>query len=92
MEKLDSKFQTTPLSASASTPCTSWFGVVCNDDGIIYKLNLTSSELNGTLDQFPFSFLHNLSHFELSVNRLFGPLSKRIRLLSKLVYLDLFGE
>ncbi|MFS7967186.1 putative leucine-rich repeat-containing, plant-type, leucine-rich repeat domain superfamily [Helianthus anomalus] len=60
---------------SASTPCTSWFGVVCNDDGIIYKLSLTSSELNGTLDQFSLSFLHKLSHFELSVNHLFGPLS-----------------
>ncbi|KAF5755476.1 putative protein kinase RLK-Pelle-LRR-XI-1 family [Helianthus annuus] len=81
-----------PMNATASTPCTSWFGVVCNDYWSIYRLNLTSSQLNGTLDQFPFSFLHNLSHFELSVNQLFGPIPSQIRLLSNLVYLDLSGN
>ncbi|KAI3714416.1 hypothetical protein L1987_73018 [Smallanthus sonchifolius] len=86
-----------PLSSwrtlpAASTPCNSWFGVGCNHDSSIYMLNLTSSQLNGTLNQFPFSFLHNLSHLELSVNDFFGPIPAQIRLLSKLVYLDLSGN
>ncbi|XP_076891609.1 uncharacterized protein LOC143543087 [Bidens hawaiensis] len=75
-----------------SAPCTSWFGVGCNDDWTVHTLNLTSSELNGTLDQFPFSFLHNLSRFELSVNHFFGPIPAQIHLLSKLVYLDFSGN
>ncbi|KAL7609349.1 hypothetical protein Lser_V15G11998 [Lactuca serriola] len=79
------------LNSSASVPCTSWFGVVCNSDGSIQKLNLTSSGLNGTLHRFPFSLLQNLMHFDLSVNNFFGPIPPEIHLLSKLVYLD-FSE
>ncbi|CAH1413897.1 unnamed protein product [Lactuca virosa] len=77
-----------PLNSSASVPCTSWFGVVCNADGSIQKLNLNSSGLKGTLHQFSFSLLHNLTHFDLSLNNLFGPIPPEIQLLSKLVYLD----
>ncbi|CAH1413978.1 unnamed protein product [Lactuca virosa] len=77
-----------PMNSSASVPCTSWFGVVCNDDGSIQKLNLSSSGLKGTLHQFPFSLLHNLTHFDLGMNNFFGPIPPEIRHLSKLVYLD----
>ncbi|KAI3764671.1 hypothetical protein L2E82_14682 [Cichorium intybus] len=77
-----------PMNSTTPAPCTSWFGVVCNDDGSIHRLNLTSSGLNGTLQEFPFSLLHNLTHFELSVNTFFGPIPPEIQLLSKLVYLD----
>ncbi|CAI9276145.1 unnamed protein product [Lactuca saligna] len=35
------------MNSSASIPCTSWFGGVCNADGSIQKLNLTSSRLRG---------------------------------------------
>ncbi|CAH1413894.1 unnamed protein product [Lactuca virosa] len=76
------------LNSSASVPCTSWFGVVCNADGSIQKLNLTSSGLKGTLHQFSFSLLHSLTHLYLSLNNFFGPIPPEIHLLSKLVYLD----
>ncbi|PWA74464.1 leucine-rich repeat receptor-like protein kinase family protein [Artemisia annua] len=77
-----------PMNSNATALCSSWFGIVCNADGNIYRLNLTTSELNGTLLEFPFSILHNLTHFELSVNNFFGPIPPEIGLLSKLVYLD----
>ncbi|CAH1413903.1 unnamed protein product [Lactuca virosa] len=77
-----------PLNSSASVPCTSWFGVVCNADGRIQKLNLTSSGLMGTLHRFSFSLLHNLTHFNLSLNNLYGPIPAEVRHLSNLVYLD----
>nr|KAJ0215448.1 hypothetical protein LSAT_V11C300125140 [Lactuca sativa] len=80
-----------PLNSNLSVPCTSWFGIVCNADGSIKNLNLSLSGLKGTLLQFPFSLLHNLSHFDLSVNNFFGPIPPEIRLLSRLVYLD-FSE
>ncbi|CAH1440566.1 unnamed protein product [Lactuca virosa] len=78
-----------PLNSSASVPCTSWSGVVCNADGNIQKLNLASSGLKGTLHQFSFPLLHNLTHFNLSVNNFFGPIPPEIQFLSKLIYLDI---
>ncbi|CAH1413827.1 unnamed protein product [Lactuca virosa] len=77
-----------PLNSSASVPCTSWFGVVCNADGGIQKLNLTSSGLKGTLHRFSFSLLRNLTHFDLNLNHFFGPIPPAIRHLSKLIHLD----
>nr|GEV06400.1 hypothetical protein [Tanacetum cinerariifolium] len=80
----------TPLLTNTSAPasCPSWFGIACNADGNINMLNLSTSELQGTLHQFPFSILRNLTHFELSVNSFFGPIPPEIGLLSKLAYLD----
>ncbi|CAH1414006.1 unnamed protein product [Lactuca virosa] len=75
------------LNSSASFPCTSWYGIVCYADASIHRLNLSSSGLKDTLHQFPFSLLHNLTHFDLSVNNFFGPIPAEIRHLSKLVYL-----
>ncbi|XP_023757678.1 MDIS1-interacting receptor like kinase 2 [Lactuca sativa] len=78
-----------PLNSDASIPCTSWFGVVCNADGSIQRLNLGSCGLKGTLHQFSFSLLHNLTHLDLSVNNFTGPIPLEIQLLSKLVYLNI---
>ncbi|KAL7609482.1 hypothetical protein Lser_V15G11910 [Lactuca serriola] len=77
-----------PMNSGASIPCTSWFGVVCNTDGSIQKLNLSSSGLRGTLQEISFFLLKNLTHFDLSVNSFFGAIPPQIRLLSKLIYLD----
>ncbi|KAL7609183.1 probable leucine-rich repeat receptor-like protein kinase At1g35710 [Lactuca sativa] len=77
-----------PLNSSALVPCTSWSGVVCNADGSIHRLNISSFGLKGTLHQFPFYLLHNLTHFDLYDNNFSGPIPSEIRLLSKLVYLD----
>lgn len=57
-----------PMNSSASVQCTSRFGVVCNADWSIHRLNLSSSGFKSTLHQFAFSFLRNLTHFDLSVN------------------------
>ncbi|GJR56231.1 MDIS1-interacting receptor like kinase 2-like protein [Tanacetum coccineum] len=78
-----------PTKSSESAPCTFWLGIVCNADGNINRLNLTMSDLKGTLHQFPFSTLRDFTHLELSLNNLFGPIPPEIALLSKLVYLDL---
>ncbi|GJW19048.1 probable leucine-rich repeat receptor-like protein kinase [Tanacetum coccineum] len=86
--KILSSWTPLPMNSSATARCPSWFRIVCNADGNINRLNLTTSELNGTLHDFPFSILRNLTHFELSVNNFFGPIPPEIGLLSKLVYLD----
>ncbi|GJV68594.1 leucine-rich repeat receptor-like protein kinase family protein [Tanacetum coccineum] len=77
-----------PTNTSSPTSCLSWFGITCNADGNINKLNLSTSELEGMLHQFLFSILHSLTYFKLSVNSFFGPVPPEIGLLSKLVYLD----
>nr|KAJ0219100.1 hypothetical protein LSAT_V11C300124170 [Lactuca sativa] len=80
-----------PMNSNASLPCNSWFGVVCNADWRIHRLNLSSSGIKGTLHQFSFSLLHDLTHFDLGLNNFFGPIPPEIGLLSKLVHLD-FSE
>ncbi|CAL5332801.1 unnamed protein product [Camellia sinensis] len=75
------------ISTSAG-PC-SWFGVSCNFDGSVNRLNLTNSSLNGTLDNFTFSSFPNLAYIDLSMNNLFGVIPPLIGSLSKLIYLDL---
>ncbi|XP_028070746.1 MDIS1-interacting receptor like kinase 2-like isoform X2 [Camellia sinensis] len=75
------------ISTSAA-PC-SWFGVTCNVDGSVDRLNLTNSSLNGTLDNFTFSSFPNLAYIDLTMNNLFGVIPPLIGSLSKLIYLDL---
>ncbi|CAN1156291.1 MDIS1-interacting receptor like kinase 2, partial [Linum perenne] len=57
--------------------------------GSVLRLNLTSSTLNGTLLDFPFSSLPSLTYFELSVNELYGTIPSQIGLLTNLLYLYL---
>ncbi|KAJ9544352.1 hypothetical protein OSB04_024059 [Centaurea solstitialis] len=68
--------------------CSNWHGVSCNSHGSINRLNLSSSGLSGTLDQFSFPLFPNLTHFELSLNHFTGIIPSEIGYLSKLVYLD----
>ncbi|CAL5397136.1 unnamed protein product [Camellia sinensis] len=74
--------------STSATPCR-WFGVTCNFDGSVNRLNLTNSSLNGTLDNFTFSSFPNLAYIDLSMNNLFGVIPPLIGSLSKLIYLDL---
>ncbi|XP_076933384.1 uncharacterized protein LOC143599281 [Bidens hawaiensis] len=69
------------------SPCN-WYGISCNDNGSIIRLNLSSSSLNGTLDHLSFSSFPNLAYFELSINNFSGIIPSEIRQLTKLVYLD----
>ncbi|CAL5332812.1 unnamed protein product [Camellia sinensis] len=71
-----------------ASPCN-WFGVSCNLDGSVIRLNLTSSSVNGTLDNFSFSLFPNLAYIELSNNKFFGVIPPLIGSLTKLIYLDL---
>ncbi|KAJ0592413.1 putative protein kinase RLK-Pelle-LRR-XI-1 family [Helianthus annuus] len=69
------------------SPCN-WYGVSCNENGSIIRLNLSSSDLNGTFDHLSFSSFPNLLYFELSLNNFSGIIPPTIGHLSKLVYLD----
>ncbi|PWA78308.1 Concanavalin A-like lectin/glucanase, subgroup [Artemisia annua] len=69
------------------SPCN-WYGVSCNSDGTITRLNLSSSSLTGTLYSFSFSSFPNLTHFDLSENNFYGIIPPAIGNLSKLVLLD----
>ncbi|XP_059635545.1 MDIS1-interacting receptor like kinase 2-like [Cornus florida] len=73
---------------TSTGPCT-WFGISCNIDGSVMRLNLTNSSVKGTLYAFPFSSLPNLAYIDLSMNELFGTIPPQIGKLSKLIYLDL---
>ncbi|KAI3755109.1 hypothetical protein L1987_54903 [Smallanthus sonchifolius] len=69
-------------------PCK-WYGVSCNENGSVNRLNLSSSGLNGTLDHMPFSLFPNLVYFQLSNNNFYGIIPSEIGYLSNLVYLDI---
>ncbi|XP_058222202.1 MDIS1-interacting receptor like kinase 2-like [Rhododendron vialii] len=73
--------------SSAGSPCR-WFGVSCNAEGSVTRLNLTNSGINGTLETFSFSSFLNLAYVDLSMNELSGPIPPQISSLP-LVYLDL---
>ncbi|WCJ44477.1 Leucine-rich repeat receptor-like protein kinase family protein [Euphorbia peplus] len=73
---------------TAASPC-GWFGIVCNDAGQVYNLNLTGLDLSGAFQEFPFSSLPKLAYMDLSFNELYGIIPPQIRFLTELVSLDL---
>ncbi|KAL5559012.1 hypothetical protein UlMin_035223 [Ulmus minor] len=66
-----------------------WLGISCNKAESVITINLTNSNLQGTLHQFSFSSFPNLTYFNLSNNILFGTIPPQIANLSKLTHLDL---
>ena len=73
---------------ASSNPC-SWFSVSCNHAGSVIRLNLTNSGLKGTLHEFSFLSLPNLSFVDPDMNERFNTVPIDISYLSKLIYLDL---
>ncbi|VVB08599.1 unnamed protein product [Arabis nemorensis] len=84
---------TSPLSSWTNTNtnslCTSWFGVSCNSQGSIVRLNLTDIRIETDLRNFRFPSLSNLTFLDLSINNLSGPFPPQFEQLSKLNYLDM---
>ncbi|KAM0054137.1 putative non-specific serine/threonine protein kinase [Helianthus debilis subsp. tardiflorus] len=73
---------------TSTTPCT-WYGVHCDDHGDVVKLNLSTSRLNGTLQNFTFSSFTSLTHLDLRLNGVYGSIPVEISYLSNLVFIDL---
>ncbi|CAI9098993.1 OLC1v1035738C1 [Oldenlandia corymbosa var. corymbosa] len=73
-----------------SSPCIHLYGISCINASI-NRLNLSNSNIDGTLNVFPFSSLPNLEYLDLSVNHLSGNIPSEIGYYnpSKLMYLDL---
>ncbi|WRX19893.1 Protein kinase domain - like 10 [Theobroma cacao] len=75
--------------SNATPPCDRWFGITCDKFGSIIHINLTSSQLKGTLQNFNFISFPNLLSLDLSNNSLYGTIPAHISNLSELSYLDL---
>ncbi|KAJ8639115.1 hypothetical protein MRB53_015809 [Persea americana] len=70
------------------SPCN-WTGITCNGRGKVTDIKLINCSLQGNLDQFSFSSLSNLAHFDLSGNALQGNIPNQIGASSQLFFLDL---
>ncbi|GMH23674.1 hypothetical protein Nepgr_025517 [Nepenthes gracilis] len=75
-------------SSISNSPCH-WLGIGCDGNRSITRLNLTNIGLTGTLDDFNFSSLPNLSYLDLYDNNLFGNIPSSITNLSRLTNLYL---
>jgi hypothetical protein len=72
----------------SSQPVCTWFGVQCDVNGHVTKLNLSSNALDGQIPP-QLSNLMYLQHLDLSNNHLTGSIPDSIGQLRKLVVLDL---
>ncbi|KAL7262634.1 hypothetical protein ACSBR1_000903 [Camellia fascicularis] len=71
-------------------PCN-WFGVSCNLDGSIIRLNLTSSSVNGIIP-LEIGLLTNLETLHLFNNQLNGSIPQEIGQLKSLIELALYSN
>ncbi|KAI6695146.1 hypothetical protein NL676_022856 [Syzygium grande] len=87
-----SSWTPSPCKATSSNLTVSscaWYGNSCNQAGSVNWINLTTADVEGMLDKFPFSSLSHLMYMDLSVNSLSGHIPPQISFLSNLTYLDL---
>ncbi|KAI6695062.1 hypothetical protein NL676_022772 [Syzygium grande] len=78
----------TDPNVTAASPC-SWYGILCNLAGSVIGINLPSSNIRGTLDEFPFSSLLYLTYIDMYRNELFGGIPPQVGVLINLTYLEL---
>lgn len=76
-------------NTNTNSLCTSWFGVSCNSQGSIVRLNLNHTGIETDLRNFPFASLSNLTFLDLSINNLSGPVPPQFGQLSKLNCLNM---
>ncbi|TVU05676.1 hypothetical protein EJB05_48849 [Eragrostis curvula] len=74
-------------NASDSTPCK-WNGVLCNNRSNVISLNLSSSEVSGSLGP-EIGLLKYLNVLDLSINNISGSIPPEFGNCSRLDYLDL---
>ncbi|GFZ17661.1 hypothetical protein Acr_26g0009310 [Actinidia rufa] len=86
---LQSSSSLTSWSLTHLRKLCNWTGITCNKDRTVSEINLSDSNLNGTLQQFSFTSFPNLTHFNLNNNHLSGPIPPAIDNLKKLTFLDL---
>nr|GMD42713.1 receptor-like protein 12 [Ipomoea batatas] len=77
--------------ANLDNICTNWTGIGCDYGGAVYKIELDSFGLSGTLESLDFNSFPNLTHFNLHDNSFSGSIPNAIVNLTHLVFLDL-GE
>ncbi|KAI3924817.1 hypothetical protein MKW98_031068 [Papaver atlanticum] len=75
-------------NGSSTNPCK-WSGIKCDRSNSVVEINLNTSGVDGTLEQFNFSVFHNLASLNLDLNNLVGNIPTQIGLLRKLSYLNL---
>ncbi|KAI6687745.1 hypothetical protein NL676_024573 [Syzygium grande] len=78
----------TSSNATAVSAC-GWYGISCNLARSVMGINLTGSNIRGTLDEFPFSSLPYLTYIDMYINELSGGIPPQVGLLINLTYLDL---
>ncbi|XP_043709133.1 probable leucine-rich repeat receptor-like protein kinase At1g35710 [Telopea speciosissima] len=76
-------------NSSLQSDLCSWYGISCNQRGIITEINLPSMGLQGMVKNFPFPSLPSLMRLNLNNNSLFGSVPSNIGNLSVINYLDL---
>ncbi|KAL3514127.1 hypothetical protein ACH5RR_026844 [Cinchona calisaya] len=72
----DNPLLTSWILQQNSSPC-SWYGVSCIN-GSVNRLNLSDSNINSTLYNFPFSSLPNLEYVDMAINEFSGRIPPQI--------------
>ncbi|RVX19316.1 MDIS1-interacting receptor like kinase 2 [Vitis vinifera] len=69
-----------------------WTGIACDTTGSVSEINLSETELEGTLAKFDFSSFPGLTDFNLGTNKLNGSLPSMIGGLTELQYLSFYNN
>ncbi|KAF3328084.1 putative leucine-rich repeat receptor-like protein kinase [Carex littledalei] len=80
-------------SLSNSTKPCNWYGIICDSNNTVTKLNLPNTGVNGTINNLDLISLPNLTHLNFSGNHLLhGTIPESFSYLTNLVSLDLSGN